>query len=434
MIHTILDYRKLKRRPKRAVQRIPVYIIGAGFISRQGHGKGAAMSGSFRCVGAAPSRDEEKAAYWGLNLELAPRDVTNDYKTHLPAYIKKYRNLVVLISADTPNHKEIIIWCAENGVRAIVVDKPVAGDVSEFEECMAAIEANDVTFIVTFNHEFSPAMQQLRIETMAEVAEHGPDSVNLQAGFLQCWVKRGVDNWRLLKAGWAEGILDIWTHAASGAAMVLGSPIVRIDRAFLATSNAIHDYSIWDNGDGDVEFANGVKGQIRFHQCLQPWLDNYFVRVDFRRTGISKMFALDEHGEGLLVGPMSARSTEHADWPHLHQRGTVIDGKPVFDPKITDMYGVISPPGHGQAWCNFWEALYYAIAGHLWREQNHWIVPALPPIMHLPVPLVRTSGLHAQLAAAALEQSFKTGKPVDLADVAAPHKHVAAAYSALIAA
>jgi predicted dehydrogenase len=203
---------------------IGVGIIGAGFIGVV-HARAAVRAGA-RVVGIVASTPER--------TEQAVREVGGE---------RAFRDGEQLITSDAV---EVVHVCTPNDLhhpltaaalaagKHVVCEKPLAVDVAEARELLAAADASGLVATVPFVYRFYPMVREAR----ARVAgSHAPVRL-IHGAYLQDWLSSEVDdNWRVDRArgGPSRAFADIGSHWCDLVEFVTGDRIAAL-RAELVTA------------------------------------------------------------------------------------------------------------------------------------------------------------------------------------------------------
>ena len=244
-------------------------MIGYGFMGRA-HSNAYKRLNDFFSVEhrpvlkAACARKREKvesfAANWGYER------VETDWRKLVEA------DDIDLIDIGAPNHvhKEIALAAAAAG-KMIVCEKPLAMNVAEAEEMVAAVEKAGVPNMVWFNYRRVPA-----IALAKQVVDEGRIGrpFHYRATYLQDWTiaenvpQGGPGLWRLDVAVAGSGVTgDLLAHSIDSA-MWLNGPITRVvakTETFVKQRQHVETGKVEDVGIDDAcmflaEFANGSMG------------------------------------------------------------------------------------------------------------------------------------------------------------------------------
>ena len=246
-----------------------VGMIGYGFMGRT-HSNAYKRLNDFFPVEHRPvlkavcARNAEKAQAFADNWGY--ERVETDWRKLIEA------DDIDLIDIGAPNsvHKEIAIAAARAG-KAIVCEKPLAMDVAEAEEMVAAVESAGVPNMVWFNYRRVPS-----IALAKQIIDEGRigRSFHYRATYLQDWTispdvpQGGAGLWRLDASVAGSGVTgDLLAHSID-TAMWLNGPITRV---VAKTETFIKERTHADSGQKQAvtiddacmflaEFANGSMG------------------------------------------------------------------------------------------------------------------------------------------------------------------------------
>lgn len=313
-----------------AAKQLRVGMIGYGFMGR-------AHSNAYRQVGkffdlpydvtlqAVSGRDQEKAKSFADNWGYA--HVETDWRALIE------RSDVDLIDICAPNnlHKEIAIAAAEAG-KWVLTEKPLAMNVQEGAEMVAAVEKAGVPNMVWYNYRRIPSVS-LAKQLINEGRVGQP--FHYRAQFLQDWTmsadvpQGGAALWRLDADVAGSGVTgDLIAHNLD-TAMWLNGPITQVmaqtetfikERVHQDTGQAA-PVKIDDACQAMVRFANGSLGLFestryaRGHKALKT----------FEINGMDGSLAFDLHEPEYLsmfeyVSPESGdKVPSHvAGWRKIH--------------------------------------------------------------------------------------------------------------------
>ncbi|MBI5760366.1 MAG: Gfo/Idh/MocA family oxidoreductase [Planctomycetales bacterium] len=74
---------------------------------------------------------------------------------------------VVSVASFAPSHAELVVACAETGVRAILCEKPIATRLADAERMIAACQASGSLLVINHNRRFHPHFRQLAVKIAA---------------------------------------------------------------------------------------------------------------------------------------------------------------------------------------------------------------------------------------------------------------------------
>jgi len=114
-----------------------------------------ALRDDVEVVALADPDDAGRAAMAG---ECGAKTAYADYREMLE---KERPNLAVIAPRITARHKEYVLACVEAGAHGFM-EKPLANDVAEADEIIAAIEKKKLKWSLAYNFRATPAMQHLK--------------------------------------------------------------------------------------------------------------------------------------------------------------------------------------------------------------------------------------------------------------------------------
>lgn len=399
-----------------------VMVIGLGpdaFIGPCAWVPNLEASGAFRVTYAAPSRDGGKAADCITDYGFDQKNVDTNYKALLTKALEaEGDDLVLCICTETPHHAEQLEYSITAGVKQIIMDKPPVVDWAEWQKIQSLAAQNGCLLLVSYQHTMNGPTWEMRLRVAAHIAKHGASSVEIDGFFLQDWLYKPPMQirqvWRL-DSPWC-GLLDIGTHAADGASVVAGSPIVRVLSSTHSKARVEQvEKPALDNGVMQVEFANGIKGTVRYHQALPGHADDigWVIHLHFPNGDVDSLMWRMEYGPDTLW-----TSTKHADpdkigmWDR-HMRGH----SPNISGEANTAFG-INPSGHVQGWSDMWKIFflrcYRAIIEH---QGDTELAAELVPVCQGFCPDFTKSGGNTMGFFDAAVRCFESSQPCDVPEV-----------------
>lgn len=240
------------------------------------------------------------------------------------------RDDIDLVDICVPNnlHKEIAIACAEAG-KMILCEKPLAMNVAEGEEMVAAVEKAGVANMVWYNYRRVPAV------TMAkQLIDEGRlgKVFHYRANFLQDWTisedlpQGGTALWRLDAAAAGSGVTgDLLAHCIDTALWLNGSisDVTAMTETFIKERKHTGTGKVEPVGIDDAcaflcHFTNGSLGLFestryaRGHKALYTLEingENASIRWDLH--DLHRLSYFDHGDEGKLRGWRSIHVTDH---------------------------------------------------------------------------------------------------------------------------
>lgn len=390
---------------------LPYGIIGAGpgsFIGHVGWTSHLESDRRFRFAGAAPSRKPENIEWFKEHFGVTTEPVVSDYRELITIMNRNYgARWVLCITTETSNHAEILIHALKNGVKLIMVDKPLVTTVEESEEIVKLARRHNAVVVVTFNHRYNAGILTIRQAIEDALKVEGPAGItSLNAWFVQGWLcddpHSRQSEWRL-NHPWCT-LLDLWTHVYDLSEFVLGANGVRIFEPCCQTLGH-HGHKTYDTGKGEVLFNNGVRGGVFASQAREGFLDGIGIAVTFRNPDRpALMFNMEFGGaDGVYVGDAKSQWNVRESWKFA-PRGT----KSV--PAAIANQISLNPVGHVQGWGDMWRLLFSSAAGKFHLHLGELAKDQLPAQMALPVPLAEDAGRQTIHAVTALVRGHEGGK------------------------
>ena len=164
---------------------------------------------------------------------------------------------VAVILTPHPYHASIAIDCLEAGCH-VLVEKPMAVQVSEADAMIEAAEKADRLLAVNFQQRFRPEVQAAR--AMIEEGKLGKiQHVNLSAIWLRTEAYYCSGTWRATWSGEGGGVLmNQAPHDLDLACHLLGAP----SRVFAWNRTLLHNIETEDTVQAMVEWPSGAMGSI----------------------------------------------------------------------------------------------------------------------------------------------------------------------------
>jgi predicted dehydrogenase len=212
------------------MEELRVGIAGTGFIGRV-HARSARLAGGRIVAVAASSPESARAAAGELGAERAATSA--DELVRDPD--------IDVVHICTPNHlHHPLAEAALAAGKHVVCEKPLALDVTEAEQLVAAAADSGRQAVVPFVYRFYPTVREAR----ERVRSGGVGSVQLLHGtYLQDWLLRPEDdNWRVDEelGGASRAFADIGSHWCDLAEFVSGQRVTRLSaRALTAVPERV---------------------------------------------------------------------------------------------------------------------------------------------------------------------------------------------------
>ena len=307
-------------------------MIGYGFMGRAHSNAYNRVSNFFKTehqpvLQAVCARDKEKAQDFADTWGYA--SVETDWKELLK------RDDIDAVDICTPNnlHKEISIAAAEAG-KMILCEKPLAMDVAEGEEMVAAVEKAGVPNMVWYNYRRVPAVTLAK--NLIDEGRLGR-IFHFRAQFLQDWTisddlpQGGQALWRLDAGAAGSGVTgDLLAHCID-TAVWLNGPITKVtamtetfikERTHTATGKK-EPVGIDDACAFMARFANGSLAifestrYARGHKALYTFeINGEKASIAWDLHDLHRMEYFDHADEGMLRGWKNIHVTD-GDHPYM---------------------------------------------------------------------------------------------------------------------
>jgi predicted dehydrogenase len=187
-------------------------------------------------------------------------------ETDLSAALRKHRPEAVIVANPTALHLEVAAAAAESGC-SILLEKPIAHELTHVDELGAALERGGGRLLVGFQFRFHPTLRKA-----AELLEHGaigrPLSFHIHWGeYLPGW-----HPWEDFKQGYAArpdlggGVILTLTHPLDYLGMLLG-PVESL-WAFASALNL--GLEVEDAAEIGLKMANGAIGSVHLDYNQRP--------------------------------------------------------------------------------------------------------------------------------------------------------------------
>ena len=184
------------------------------------------------------------------------------------------------------------------------------------------------------------------------------DSVEMISGFYQDWLLNPPEirqTWRL-DSKWC-GLGDIATHAADGASVIAGSAISKVMTSTHSKARLEkREKPALDNGEMEIEFENGLKATVKYHQALEGHSDDihWMVRLNKKEgTQISLMWRMEWGCDSLWIAKVRDADPDKQKFWKRHLR----KGSSEFSEAANSAFSV-NPPGHIQGWSDLWKIFF----------------------------------------------------------------------------
>jgi predicted dehydrogenase len=205
---------------------------------------------------------------------------------------------IAVITTPHPFHAPIAIDCMEAGAH-VLAEKPLAVEVAQGDQMIAAAERTGRTLAVSFQQRFRPAIEYAR-----NIVESGELGELVRVLMIEPWYRTSYyydsAGWRGTWKGEGGGVLmnqgphplDLLCHLAGSPAKVWGW-----------TQTRAHSIEVEDSAQAMLEFANGAPGYLT--------ISTVEAGVDRRLQIVGDRAALELVGENLSVLRFIPALSEH---------------------------------------------------------------------------------------------------------------------------
>ena len=272
--------------------RIRLGMVGGGqgaFIGAV-HRIASRIDGEYELVAGALSSEPKRAIASALDIGIARDRAYGTYEEMARAEAKRADGIEV-VSIVTPNHMHA--GPAKAFLRAgfhVICDKPLALNVREAKELVAAARKSGKIFAVTHNYTGYPMIRQAR--AMVAAGELGEIRL-VQAEYAQDWLTEPLERTGQKQAAWrtdpkrsgAGGSLgDIGTHAYNLACFVSG---LTLDALLADLTSFVKGRKLDDNDNVLLRWKGGAKGMLWASQVAPGNENGLTLRVYGSKGGLS---------------------------------------------------------------------------------------------------------------------------------------------------
>jgi len=272
--------------------RIRLGMVGGGqgaFIGAV-HRIASRIDGEYELVAGALSSEPKRAIASALDIGIARDRAYGTYEEMARAEAKRADGIEV-VSIVTPNHMHA--GPAKAFLRAgfhVICDKPLALNVREAKELVAAARKSGKIFAVTHNYTGYPMIRQAR--AMVAAGELGEIRL-VQAEYAQDWLTEPLERTGQKQAAWrtdpkrsgAGGSLgDIGTHAYNLACFVSG---LTLDALLADLTSFVKGRKLDDNDNILLRWKGGAKGMLWASQVAPGNENGLTLRVYGSKGGLS---------------------------------------------------------------------------------------------------------------------------------------------------
>lgn len=266
------------------LRRLRLGMVGGGegaFIGAV-HRMASRIDDQYEFVAGALASDPERARASGRTLGLAEDRCYEDYAEMARAEAMR-RDRIDVVSIVTPNYlHHRIARCFLDAGFHVVCDKPLTTSLPDALDLVAAVEASDRVFAVTYNYSGYPMARQAR--EMVAAGEIGDVRV-VQVEYAQGWLTDKLEDTGFKQAVWrtdpelsgpAGCLGDIGTHALHLAEFVLGLQVVEVaaDLEIFVEGRRLDD-----NVHVLLRCSNGAKGMLWASQIAPGHENGLRLRV-----------------------------------------------------------------------------------------------------------------------------------------------------------
>lgn len=280
------------RSDAKAGGRIRLGMVGGGqgaFIGAV-HRLAARMDDQYELVAGALSSEPKRAIASALELGIAEDRAYGSWEEMAKAEAARPDGIEA-VAIVTPNHMHA--GPAKGFLKAgihVICDKPLALNVREAKELVAAVKKSGRIFALTHNYTGYPMVRQAR--AMVAAGELG-ELRHVQAEYAQDWLTEPLEKTGQKQATWrtdpkrsgAGGSLgDIGTHAYNLACFVTG---LTLDSLLADLSTFVKGRKLDDNDNILLRWKGGAKGMLWASQVAVGNENGVTLRVYGSKGGLS---------------------------------------------------------------------------------------------------------------------------------------------------
>jgi len=275
------------------MEKIKLAFLGGGINSAVGrtHRIAIEMDKRYELVSGCFSRNKE------INIATAKEydvDVNRCYMG-LDELIKNEKNSIdaICILTPTPNHKDEILKCIENGIK-VICEKALAVSVKEALEIKEVLERYKGFLVVTYNYTGYPMLRELKnIIKLNRLGKIEQVHIEMPQESFAKLDKNGnpqkPQDWRLKDNNLPTLSLDLGTHIHSITSFLTEEhplELVAIQNSFGSFRNIV------DNSIAIANYTNGIVSNIWFSKAALGHRNGLRVRV-YGEIGSAEWFQLD---------------------------------------------------------------------------------------------------------------------------------------------
>lgn len=274
-----------------------VAFIGCGGISR------AHMNGYLACertnVIAGTDMSPSQSEKWGANFKIS------SLYTNYEEMLEKEKPDIVSICTYVNSHCELVVKCAQSGVKAILCEKPMALNMDEANRMVEECAKHKVKFAI--GHQRRHAPQHQLTKRLIDRGEIG--------SLISLWGSSPSD-----LMDWGTHLVDMMLWYAGDVEWVMGqvdmTPVKRHARGYLNLTPAI----------GYLKFKNGAAG---------------LIETDLQARGIARHPRIHIQGEKGEIEAMMDGGVKYSSWNNLNWSSPNLVHKDAFHLEIEDLCNCI---------------------------------------------------------------------------------------------
>lgn len=277
-----------------APRRLRMGMVGGGIDAFIGnvHRMAAGLDGGVDLVAGALSSTPEKAMESGRALGLHESRTYPSWQAMLTAESQRTGDeRIDFVSIVTPNHThfEIAHAFAEAGIH-VVCDKPLVHTSEQANRLIAAVEASNVVFAVTYNYSGYPLVKEARERVRSgELGTLRKVVVEYHQGWLSTALEESdmkQATWRTdpARSGIGGAIGDIGTHAEQLLSYVTG---LKIESLSAELTSFVAGRRLDDDAQVMLRLTGGARGTLSASQVMVGEENNLSLRVWGTEGGIS---------------------------------------------------------------------------------------------------------------------------------------------------
>lgn len=274
-------------------RKLQVAFLGGGINSAVGrtHNIAIKMDERYELCAGCFSRNK------GINLQSAKEYGVDSLRVYdnLDQLIKNEKNNIdaICILTPTPNHKNDVIKCVQNGIR-VICEKALAVSSDEAKEIKEVLEENNGFLAVTYNYTGYPMLRELR--NMIKEGKLGKiEQVHIempQEGFARL-DKNGnpqkPQDWRLCDSALPTLSLDLGTHTHDITSFLTGESPLDV----VCVQNSFGSFrQIIDNSISIVNYTNDIVSNIWFSKAALGHRNGLKVRA-YGEIGSAEWYQLE---------------------------------------------------------------------------------------------------------------------------------------------